>query len=118
MYEVGALKYPVDTSGSRVEGERRPRRTTCSARDGTRGPRHLANGPAPRVALGLAVAGPEVDSTSARVCPLAPEGGVSHGIALCGAYWILLVRAPLCGRGQRQPRDRPLRRLLMLFFLN
>ena len=93
-------------------------RAARSPLHGARGPRHLASGPAPRVALGLAVAGPEVDSTSGYVRPSAPEGGVSLGIALRGAYWILLVRAPLCGRGQRQPRDRPLRRLLMLFFLN
>ena len=56
-------------------------RAARSPLHGARGPRHLANGPAPRVAPGLAVAGPEVDSTSARVRPSAPEGGVSLGIA-------------------------------------
>ena len=41
----------------------------------------FASRPAPRVAPGLAVAGPEVDSASALVRPSAPEGGVSLGIA-------------------------------------
>ena len=68
-------------------------RATRSPLHGARGPRHLASGPVPRVAQGLAVAGPEVDSASALVRPSAPEGGVSLGIALRG--WILFVRAPL-----------------------
>ena len=91
-----------------------------------------ASGRAAHVARGLAVAGTEADSTSSRVRPFAPEGGVSLETALRDGYWILLMHAPLCGvslgialrswillvraplwgRGRRQPRDRPLRRLL------
>ena len=58
-------------------------RAARSPLHGARGPRHLASGLAPCVAPGLAVARPKVDSTSARMRPSAPEGGVSLGITLC-----------------------------------
>ena len=98
------LKYSDDIWQRYLRGERRPRRTFAAT--WRTWAVSSASGRAPRVTPGLAVAGTEADSTSSRVRPSAPEGGVSLGIALRG--WILFVGVPLWGRGRRQPRDRRL----------